>query len=40
MVLLIYLFWRLTNTMKTWFHKKINFGELSSTGALADATAN
>ena len=31
MVSLKYLFWRPTNTLKTWFHENICFGELSST---------
>ena len=31
MVLLKYLFWRPTNTLKTWFHENIHFGELYST---------
>ena len=31
MVSVNYLIWRPTNTLKTWFHKHICFGELSST---------
>ena len=31
MVSLKYLFWRPTNTLKTWFRENIRFGELSST---------